>query len=184
MRRDALLLLLLAAAACTGRGAAPAVPIDLVALFDSADKRPPRAFSVRDAAFENGTLRGIVAAVPSRITWRVRIPRRATLRTAFGIEPEGWRELGDGVVFRLGISDRRTYETLLSQRLDAPVSQGDRGWRRVSVDLSRFAGWQWSLFYHPSATLWEIIFSIDGSPAPGIDRVEAVWGAPAIEVVR
>jgi hypothetical protein len=37
---------------------------------------------------------------------------------------------------------------------------------------------------HPSATLWPIIFSIDGDPAPGMDRVETVWGAPAIEVVR
>jgi hypothetical protein len=182
--RRVVVLLLLAAPACTGREAAAPAPIDLVALFDRADKRPPRAFAVRDTTFGDLTLSGIVAVVPSRITWQVRIPRRAVLRTAFGIEPAAWKDLRDGVVFRLGISDRRTYETLLSQRLEAPAWRDDRAWRRVSVDLSRYAGWQWSLFYHPSATKWEIIFSIDGSPAPGMDRVEAVWGAPAIEVVR
>ncbi|HTL43787.1 MAG TPA: hypothetical protein VL262_05560, partial [Vicinamibacterales bacterium] len=45
------------------------------------------------------------------------------------------------------------------------------------VDLSAYAGWKWSLFYHPDRIAWRLILSadaVDGVPGAG------VWGAPRV----
>jgi hypothetical protein len=54
----------------------------------------------------------------------------------------------------------------------------------VTVDLSGYGGWQWSLFYRPWTTTWRLIFSTDVSPpgaAPNPAWDWAVWAEPAIE---
>jgi hypothetical protein len=115
----------------------------------------------------------IVMAVPSRITWRgLRFPRRAVLSTAVAIRG-GFGSTA--VLFRIGISDDRSYEELARQviRADSPH------WTTISADLSRYAGWQWSLFYHPDRRCWNLIFNVSaehgGSPA-----LVALWAGPAV----
>jgi hypothetical protein len=52
------------------------------------------------------------------------------------------------------------------------------GWIRLSADLSRYAGWQWSLFYRPERHDWRIILAAVreiGTPA------QAFWAVPGID---
>ena len=53
----------------------------------------------------------------------------------------------------------------------------DRRWVEVQSDLSAYAGWKWSLFYHPDRIMWHVVLAadaIDGVPA------RAAWGSPEI----
>jgi hypothetical protein len=76
------------------------------------------------------------------------------------------------VRFRLGVADNRTYEPLAQ----VTVTKAG-GARPFNVDLSAYAGWKWSLFYHPDRIAWRLILSadaVDGVPGAG------VWGAPRV----
>ena len=77
--------------------------------------------------------------------------------------------------FRVGVSDDRIYEQLSSVQL-TPDAQ--TGWTEIRTDLSAYAGWQWSVFYRPSARRWRLVLSTDavtGIPGRG------VWGVPGID---
>jgi hypothetical protein len=176
-RRLLALLTLLSAAACGSPAEPPIRVVDLVARFDAVDARP------RDGRFELTALpiHGepqpvILAPAASRLTWTFApLPRRARLRSTVGV-PAG---AGAGrVAFRVGISDGRTYETLADVVVGTDEAAGGTP---VEVDLSKYAGPQWSLFYRPDTRRWELILAstvLDGTPAV------VYWAAPGIDTDR
>jgi hypothetical protein len=103
---------------------------------------------------------------PSRITWILELPHQGRFDSTIATVS------GAPVRFRLGVADNRTYEPLAQ----VTVMKAD-GARPFSVDLSAYAGWKWSLFYHPDRIAWRLILSadaVDGVPGAG------VWGAPRV----
>ena len=73
---------------------------------------------------------------------------------------------------RVGVSDNRIYER--SDRHGLPATPG---WTMVRTDFSAYAGWKWSLFYHPDRVMWRVVLAAD---AIGGVPARAVWGSPEI----
>jgi hypothetical protein len=156
-----------------GRGEA----IDLIARFDTAEKRPsPDVFQVSDQTLAGDAKRAIsvTPVTGSRLIWKVRIPDDGWLRVAVGLKPEAWTQEGDGVLFRVGVSDGRTYEELFTQHVDPFHNAGDRHWIPVMVDLSAYAGEEMSVIFNTNSS----------QPRKGDDQRGdlAVWGAPEIVI--
>ena len=147
--------LILALAACA-RGIGPQVTaIDLVRLSDRAEKRPPGArFEVAERPCGTATLAGLDVPVPSRLTYRLNFPGRARIVTI----PVLQGDAGASAEFRIGISDRRTYETLATRTV--ATAECSSGSSAMTIDLSRYGGWQWSLFYRPDERTWDLIFGV------------------------
>lgn len=152
--------------------------MDLLAQLDLAEKRPLGVALVLDEPTIGGrSYPSLVTPAPSRVTWTIgRLPRRGWLRAGLGVSPAAGTSR---VNFRVGISDGRTYETLAEQIVSS--EDASDGWRWLAVDLSRYAGPQWRLFFRPDARRWEIILAtaaIDGAPPA------AYWAAPRIDTDR
>jgi hypothetical protein len=101
------------------------------------------------------------------------LPRRGVLRAAAALDPASPDQRAASVRLRVGVSDDRIYERLT----DVVLTQGQRGWVDVRTDLSAYAGWKWSLFYHPERVMWRVVLAadaIDGVPTT------ALWGSPEI----
>jgi hypothetical protein len=168
-------LALMLAVACGGRTDRTEIRVaDLIKQFDYVEKRPAAgAFEIAEYTLAGRTLPSVVTPASTRLVWTYApLPRRAVLRTDVGI-PRDQRP--SRVHVRVGISDRRVYETLRERIIDTAESGGD--WIPLEADLSRYAGPQWSLFYRPDERRWEIVLAsvvLEGSP-------QAVyWGRPAI----
>lgn len=153
--------------------------VDLIAEFDGAAKRPTAgAFAVAEIALGGDPRPAVVAPATSRITWKVgSLPRRGSLRTAVGVAPS--LAGPDRATVRVGISDGRTYETLAEQAVSSHDSA--TGWLPLAVDLSKYAGPQWRLFYRPDARRWEIVLA---SQAMDGDPTAVYWAAPGIDTDR
>jgi hypothetical protein len=150
-------------------------PIPLIPLLASSEKRPPGGtFEVIQADI-NGEIKQAIYTVPaSRIYFKVKVPEDAWLRLAVATKPESWTQEGDGVLFRVGVADGRTYEELFTQHVNPFANAGDRKWIQVWVDLSAYAGEQ-----------LDLIFNTNSSAAgKGDDRNNdhALWGAPELVV--
>lgn len=152
--------------------------IDLVHEFPKAEKRSAgAAFEVAEHTLSAVRHATIVAPAPSRIIWTLNFPARGRLRTAVGVLPgEGAAPVDASVTFRLGISDHRIYEPLVQQTLSAADTERT-GWAILTADLSRYGGWQWSLFYRPDSHPWRLIFNADAAGG----RALALWGSAGIE---
>lgn len=160
-------------AGCGRREPPTFMALDLIETLPQAERRGATAPGAPTAlaALGNDVRPAIVVGMPSRITWRrVRFPKRTVLKTAVGTRTAGPAQ----VVFRIGISDDRTYEELVRQVIDARTSR----WTDVQVDLSRYAGWQWSVFYHPDRRCWNVIFNV-ATLAP-VPDVVGFWAQPAL----
>lgn len=117
---------------------------------------------------------GLVVPAASRLHWKFQpLPRRARLTAWFGV-PAG--QMPARIYYRIGIADGRIYETLFEQTVDTGTAP--LGWLPVEVDLSRYAGPQWSIFYRPDARHWELILATSGLEG---DRTVLYWGEPGIE---
>ena len=168
---------LLGTATCGG--SAPCC-IDLLNELPRAQVRPATlpadALVIAGATVGGSIRRSLSAPAPSRVIFRLRIPTRASLTTALAIENPG-AATDSGIIFRLGISDGRTYEQLLDTTIRSNESVA---WRPVTIDLSSYAGWQWSLFYHPSSIEWQVVLNTyaDG---PNGALLRGLWAAPAIQ---
>jgi hypothetical protein len=114
--------------------------------------------------------------VPSRVTVHVHVPPRAALTSALGIAEAGEAPADAGVLFQVGISDGRVYEPLFERALFA---RDARTWQPLLIDLHRYGGWQWSLFYRPSAITWDITFNTYAAGATAADMT-GLWAAPVI----
>jgi len=148
-----------------GRPSQP-IRIDLLSLLAVADKRPPTrtddAFVVRDLACDGRQFPAVAVPQPSRIGWSIRIPRKATLRAFVLLAPDRTGISAGRAVFRIGVSGGKLYEQVFERQLRPRDVAADRVCAPVVVDLSAWAGWQWSLFYRPSETAWTLVFSVDG----------------------
>ena len=155
--------------------------------FEHAERRPASAiFNVTVATIENVSLPAIETQPISRMTWPVAIPARAVLTTSLALKPGSWNQQGSGILFRIGIADGRTYEELLTRHVDPLHHVEDRQWIPVTINLARYGGFKWSLFYQPSRRMWQIVFNTSFDPSY-IDESRAglpVWGAPAISASR
>jgi len=101
------------------------------------------------------------------------LPRRGVLHAFAALEAPGAGKPAASARLRIGVSDDRIYERLT----DVVLTPGQRGWVDVRTDLSAYAGWKWSLFYHPDRVLWRLVLAADA-----IDGVAttAIWGSPEI----
>jgi hypothetical protein len=149
--------------------------IDLIATFESAEKQPsPGQFEVLEMDL-NGDKKRAIATVPtSRIKWRMKIPDDAWLKVSLATKRETWEKEGDGVLFRIGISDGRVFDDLIIQQVDPYHNKGDRRWIPLNVDLSAYAGER-----------VEVILNTGNSPKgkPADPRNDtALWGAPEIVI--
>jgi hypothetical protein len=148
-------------------------PVDLIATLEAAEKRPSTGiFEVLETDLNGEKKRAIFTVPTSRITWRLKVPDDAWLRVSLATKPETWEKEGDGVLFRIGVSDGRTFEDLIIQHVDPYNNKGDRRWIPLNVDLSAYAGEQ-----------VEVILNTNTSPkGKGDDSRNdaALWGAPEI----
>ena len=160
------------------RGGEPTAVVDLIQQYDTAEKRSTlpleQAFRIIDVTIDGVTKKSIFAHPTSRVIFRLTVPRDAWLRAAIALVPEAWEAAGNGVLFRIGVSDGRTYDELLNQHIDPLSSRADRRWFPVQLDLSPYAEQQ-----------VEIILNTNSSPPrqPDDSRNDwSVWGQPEIYV--
>jgi hypothetical protein len=171
-----MMVLLSACAACVPRRERNVRVIDLVHEFHRAEKRPPGAtFEVAEHIVSSVRHATLSAPVPSRIIWNTAVPARGVLRAALAVAPVDPARPDVAINFRVGISDDRIYEHLGQQRVSAGARE--TGWIPLTIDMSRYGGWQWSLFYRPGARQWRLIFNAE--PVGGEGR--ALWGAPGVD---
>src|SRR5262245_54982089 len=122
----------------------PVQAVNLLRELDAAEKRPPAGFQVADRQIDGVSHPSLVVPVPSRLTIPLPLPRHGVLRAAAALEPAGPGRPAASVRLRVGVSDDRIYEHLK----EVILTPGQRGWVDVGVDLSAYAGWKLSLFYH------------------------------------
>lgn len=150
-------------------------PVDLLAAFEAAEKRPAGGtFEIIDADL-NGDVRRAIFTVPAtRIIWRIQVPDDAWVRVAMGVKPEAWEQEGDGVLFRIGVSDGHQYEELMTQHVHPFANSGDRRWIPVMLDLSTYSSEEVDLIFNTNTSL----------PGKGDDpRGDlALWAAPEIVI--
>jgi hypothetical protein len=147
---------------------------DLLTLFPTAEKRQGEGatvLGVQDVTINGETKKAICVVAATRVTFKVTLPNDAWLRTSIALDPKAWTAEGDGVLFRIGISDGRTYEQVFQQHVNPFRSSGDRRWIPVAIDLSAYGGRQMDLIFNTNA-------SLPGGNDPRNDY--ALWGAPAI----
>lgn len=152
--------------------ASQGIAADFVQQFDSATvRRPsPEVFAVQSVTLGNFSRPSIVVQQPSRIAWDVMIPDNAWVEAELALQEEAWTIPGDGVMFRVGISLDGRYDELVARVVNPHHVAEDRGWVRVSVDLSPYAGRSVSLVFNTASGL-------EGDHRAG-DL--AVWGAPRL----
>jgi hypothetical protein len=128
--------------------------IDLIATFASAQKKPAGGtFDVVEVDLNGVKKRAIFTAPPSRIIWKVRVPDDGWLMSSLGMKPESWDKEGDGVLFRIGVSDGHTFEDLLTQHMDPFHNKADRRWIPVAVDLSAYAGEEVEVIFNTNVSV-------------------------------
>ena len=135
---------------------------DLINELPRAECRPANAC----AASQRADGPAIRVPSPSRLTWILELPHQGRFDSTI-------TTLSDAPVrFRVGVADARTYEVLAQVTLTKAA-----GAKPLDVDLSPYAGWKWSLFYHPDRIAWRLILSADATEGvPGV----GVWGAPRV----
>jgi hypothetical protein len=155
------------------------VEIELIDRLDTATKKsnvpPGENFSVVEVDINGDKRRAINAHPDSRIIWKVQVPRNAWLRGGMALKPDAWSKEGDGVLFRVGVSDGKVYEELLNQAVNPFAVPGDRRWVPVMVDLSAYADHE-----------VEIVFNTNASRPGGNDPRNdwAVWSQPQVFLKR
>ena len=154
--------------------------VDLLASVNRAEKRPSaEAITTTIATLDGPPEPAIDVTAMSRIVWTVRMPDHAVLRTAVGASPQMAAAMGGSAVFRIGISDERTYDELSVTEVRLGSAHA---WRRVAIDLSKYSGFKWSLFYRPREKTWNMIFNtvIKGLGRPIAPSDRLLWVRPLI----
>jgi hypothetical protein len=128
--------------------------IDLIASFNTAQKKPAEGtFEVVEANLNGDSKRAIFTKPASRMIWKIRIPDDGWLMVSLGMKPESWEQEGDGVLFRIGVSDGRTFEDLLTQHMDPFHNKSDRRWVPIAVDLSAYAGEEVEVIFNTNVSV-------------------------------
>jgi len=147
--------------------------VDLLAQFDSAQKKGG-ASNIAEATLAGDTKQAISTPPNSRIIFKVRVPDDGWLKVSLGTKPESWDKEGNGVHFYAGVSDGRSFEKLFEQTVNPFANPSERRWIPVTVDLSAYAGEEMEIILNTVAS---------GPGLPADDRNDLpLWGAP--EIVR
>jgi hypothetical protein len=174
-------LVVVAAAVWYFRGSdAGSTAIDLLQLYPQAEKRSvmpvEQAFALIPVTIDDETRSVIYMHPTSRLTFKqVTVPKDAWLRTRVALRPEVWTlQDGDGVLFRFGVSDGRTYDELLRQHVDPQNNRNDRRWIPIEIDLSPYGGLTVDLIFNTNTSL----------PGRGDNPSHdwAVWATPEVSV--
>ena len=155
------------------RSPSPGAPVPVVNLLREvagSEQRPAGGFVLTDYRIDGVSRPAIAAAVPSRLTVRLPLPRHGVFRAYVALADAA----SPGARLRVGVSDDRTYEGL-SEIVLAP---GTPGWTELRTDLSAYAGWKWSVFYRPDRIVWRIVLAAD---AVASGPATVLWGEPHIE---
>jgi hypothetical protein len=144
--------------------------VDLIRTFERAEKRPIPGFALSSYDLDGAPRPSIVAPVPSRAIWSLSVPHRSVFRVFVALAPGA---ATGPVRVRVGISDDRIYEGLAEARLTA----GEPRWLELRADLRAYAGWQWSLFYHPDRITWRLVLASDPLSA---GPAQVLWGSPQV----
>lgn len=124
----------------------PGTPLDLVraeqALLDASMPERNKTWVVQQAG-RNVRLADVVrktlpATPPSRLHFRVRVPRGGRLAFACGLAPEA--QDGPPVEFQVSVGPEAALEKVWSATLDAAANPAHRRWLSADVDLSRWSG--------------------------------------------
>jgi hypothetical protein len=170
--------LLPVAAGC--RSDRDATPVDVLQELPRADikpdEHPPDIVLAVDARVGGDVRRSLRMRVPARVTIHMRVPPRAALTSALAVAHPDDAPAEAGVLFQMGISDGRVYEPLFERAI---LVREASAWQPLRVDLRRYGGWQWSLFYRPSAITWDITFNAYAAGATA-DDIAALWATPVI----
>jgi hypothetical protein len=155
----------------------PRQAVDLLQALQTAEKRAnplpvDQAFATTEVTIGGETKRSLLQQSDSRVIYRLVLPPDAAFSAAVAIDPAVWSAEGDGALFRVGVSDGRTYEELLALAVDPVHSPADRRWIPVSLDLSFWSGRQVDLILNVNA-------SAKGQ-APDARNDRALWGAPVV----
>jgi hypothetical protein len=112
--------------------------------------------------------------------WTERLPERAVLMASVGVSPALGAAGRGQAVFRIGISDERTYDELNATAVDLAANGR---WQRIAIDLSKYGGFKWSLFYRPRNKTWSIIFNtiVKGLGRPPTPADRLYWARPVVE---
>lgn len=164
-----------------GGTGAPAA-FSLIDRYPQAEKRSTmpvdQAYAVMEVTIGDERRQAIFMHPTSRLIFKdVTLPRDAWLRVWVALRPEVWdRPDGDGVLFRFGVSDGRTYDDLVRQHVDPQHNNGDRRWIPLEVDLSSYGGLAIDLIFNTESTL----------PGRGDNPANdwAVWGSPEVFLRR
>lgn len=152
---------------------------DLILLSGSieAHKQPPddprqRVSAIQPFRFTiNDDKRAVlVMQPPSAITYTLKLPAHAQLRTALALNPQVWQpDKGDGVEFVVQLDAADGRHELLRRLIDPKRQPADRRWHDITIDLSAYAG-------------QDVRLTLLTMPGPAGDgRYDwAGWGAPMI----
>ena len=123
-------------------GGRPAV--DFVELMDSAEVHAPEPGFVKEDYFTIGddTRRVLMVHPPSRVLFRVRLPKSAVLRAGLSLHPQILdKGGGDGVIFTVRAGRRKKkLSEIFTRTLDPKRNPEHRGWHEMEADLSGSGG--------------------------------------------
>jgi hypothetical protein len=169
-------LVILAGALFVGRTRETA-SADLIAIAP-AEKRASlpmdQAFVITDATIGGVTKRSIFTQPESRFTWSQAIPRDAWLKVSLALREDAWTKPGDGVLFRIGISDGHSYDEIGKTLVNPYGNPADRRWIDLTLDLSVYAGETCNIVLSTNASLPNVPSNRDND--------FALWGAPRIVI--
>jgi hypothetical protein len=162
------------------RGSGSNNNVDLVPLLATAEKRSlplpvEQGIKVVTVTINGETKPCILAQSWGRVIFKLTPPADSWFSASIAIDPSAWDKEGDGVLFRMGVSDgKNTYEELLNQHVNPAANKSDRRWIPVALDLSAYAGREINLILNTDASM----------PGKGNNPNNdlALWGAPALVV--
>jgi hypothetical protein len=109
----------------------PSLARDLAADLGQAEQRPGGApFVVAPVDVAGETRLAIATPGQSRLTWEQYFPDGAMLQVAVALKPDAWSMNGDGVLFRIGVSDGRIHEDVVTRLVNPHGQPEDRRWIR------------------------------------------------------
>jgi len=165
-------LVLLAAAVLLFRPHQEYQVADLVSALSVARQQPSKAaFSVEPVTIDGQTRLAVIAREQTRLTYHVTLPKHAMFRVALALDPPVWVQPGDGVLFLIGVSDGRSYQTVTSTVLAPYDRPADRHWHEVAFSLEEYAGLTVDLILNTRAGV---------AGAADVRGDVAVWGAPSV----